>query len=189
MSIAAPHSPLILPEDYLSAEQAGAPKHEFLNGVVYAMAGGTQRHNEIAGNIFAALHSRLRGKPCRPYGSDMLVRVQAGDDLRFYYPDVSIICRPAGPEARFQENPSVVFEVLSDSTVRTDTGEKRMAYLTIPTLEALVLVDARKQEVTVWRRGAAGWAIEIFSEAGSTLAFVSADCALTVAEIYEGAGL
>src|SRR6202012_3635678 len=108
----------------------------------------------------------------------MAVPVQSGDDLRFYYPDVSIIRRPAGPEARFQENPNVVFEVLSDSTARTDTGEKRIAYLTIPTLEALVLVDSRKPEVTVWRRGADGWAIEIFSEAGSMLAF-GADCALT----------
>jgi Uma2 family endonuclease len=185
MSIAAPHSPLISPEEYLSGEEASAQKHEYLNGVVYAMAGGTQRHNKIAGNIFAALHNRLRGKPCHPYASDMLVRVQSGDDLRFYYPDVSIICRPAGPEARIQENPSVIFEVLSDSTARTDTGEKRMAYLTIPTLEALVLVDARKHEVTVWRHGADGWGIEVFTASGSTLAFSSADCALTLGEIYE----
>jgi Uma2 family endonuclease len=189
MNIAVPHSPLTSPEEYLSGEEAGAQRHECLNGVVCAMARATQRHNEIAGNIFAALHSRLRGKPCHPYGSDRLVRVQSGDDLRFYHPDVSIICRPAGPEARVQENPSVVFEVLSDSTARTDTGEKRMAYLTIPTLEALVLVDARKHEVTVWRRGADGWPIEVFTNPGSTLAFASADCALTIAEIYEGSDL
>ena len=189
MSIAAPHSPLISPEEYLSGEEAGAQKHEYLNGVVYAMAGGTQRHNEIAGNIFATLHSRLRGKPCRTYASDMLVRVQSGDDLRFYYPDVSIICRPAGAEARVQENPSVVFEVLSESTARTDTGERRMAYLTIATLEALVLVDARKREVTIWRRGVEGWALEVFAALAATLTFPSADCALTIAEIYEGTGL
>jgi Uma2 family endonuclease len=157
--------------------------------VVYAMAGGTERHSEIAVNILAALRGRLRGKPCRPYNSDLLIRVQSGDDLRFYYPDASIICRRAGPEARVQENPSVVFEVLSESTARTDTGEKRMAYLTISTLEALVLVDSRKREVTVWRRGAEGWAPGVFSAPDATLAFASADCALTIAEIYEETGL
>jgi Uma2 family endonuclease len=189
MSIAAPHSLLISPEEYLSGEEEGAQKHEYLNGLVYAMAGGTQRHNEISVNILAALHGRLRGKPCRPYGSDMLLRVRNGDDLRFYYPDVSIICRPAGAEERVQENPSVVFEALSESTARTDTGEKRMAYLAIPGLEALVLVDTRKREVTVWRRGVEGWAIEILAAPAATLAFSSADCALTIAEIYEGTGL
>jgi len=189
VSIVAPHSPLISPEEYLSGEEARAQKHEYLNGLVYATAGGTQLHSEIAGNILAALHGRLRGKPCRPYNSDMLVRVQSGDDLRFYYPDVSIICRPAGREMRVQENPSVVFEVLSESTARTDTGEKRMAYLTIPALEALVLVDARQREVTVWRRGAEGWAPEMFAAPAAALAFASADCALTIAEIYEGTGL
>jgi Uma2 family endonuclease len=143
MNIAVPHSPLTSPEEYLSGEEAGAQRHECLNGVVCAMARATQRHNEIAGNIFAALHSRLRGKPCHPYGSDRLVRVQSGDDLRFYHPDVSIICRPAGPEARVQEDPRVVFEVLSDSTARTDTGEKRMAYLTIP----------RSRPLSWWMRG------------------------------------
>src|ERR1700733_10708468 len=110
MSIAAPRSPLIPPEEYLLGEEAAAQKHEYLNGVVYAMAGGTERHSEISVNILAELHSGLRGKPCRPHNSDMLVRVQSGSDLRFYYPDASIICRPAGPEARVQENPSVVFE-------------------------------------------------------------------------------
>jgi len=189
VSIAAPQSPLISPEEYLLGEEAGAQKHEYLNGVVYAMAGATQGHDEIVGNIFAALHGRLRGKPCRPYTADMLVRVQVGNDLRFYYPDVSVICRPAGRETRVQENPSVVFEVLSESTARTDTGEKRMAYLTIPALEALVLVNARKREVTVWRRGAEGWAPEAIADSDATLAFASADCALTVAEIYEGTGL
>jgi len=189
MSIVAPNSPLISPEEYLLGEEAGAQKHEYLNGVVYAMAGGTERHSEIAVNVLAALHNRLRGKPCRPHNSDMLVRVQSGNDLRFYYPDASIICRPAGPEARVQENPSVVFEVLSESTARTDTGEKRMAYLAIPALEALVLVDAREREVTVWRRGAEGWAPEVFADPAATLTFASADCALTIAEIYEGTGL
>jgi Uma2 family endonuclease len=189
MSIAAPRSPLIPPEEYLRDEEAADQKHEYVNGVVYVREGCTQRHCEIVGNILGTLHRRLCGKRCRPFSSDMLVRVQSGDDLRLYYPDVSVICRLAGPEARVQENPSVVFEVFSGSTERTDTGEKRMAYLTIPALESLVLVDSRKREVTVWRRRADGWAAEVITDPAATLAFATADCALTVAEMYEETGL
>src|SRR3954451_8064900 len=121
MGIAAPRTPLVSAEEYLASGGASESKHEYLNGMVYGMAGATQRHNDIAGNVYAALHTQLRGHPCRPYGSDMLVRVEQGDDLRFYYPDVSIICRPAGPESRVQTEPSVIFEVLSESTARVDT--------------------------------------------------------------------
>jgi len=142
MSIALSQPPLVSPEDYLAEEAAASQKHEYLSGMVYAMAGATQRHDDLAMNIAAALHTRLRGRPDRPYGSGMLVRVERGSDLRFYYPDVSIICRPAGEEARVQTEPSVIFEVLSESTARIDTGEKRLAYLTIPMLEACVLMDS-----------------------------------------------
>lgn len=189
MSTAVQHAPLVSPEEYLAGEAASEIKHEYLNGVVYAMAGARQRHNDLASNILGFLHARLRGQPCRPYGSDMLVRVERGLDLRFYYPDVSIICRPAGPDARVQTQPSVIFEVLSESTARTDTGEKRMAYLTIPTLEAYVLVDSSERAVTVWRRTGEDWAPAVFTEPEATLVFTSADCALTVGEIYEGTGL
>jgi len=189
MTTAVQHAPLISPEEYLAAEVASECKHEYLNGMVYAMAGATQRHNDLATNILGTLHGRLRGRPCRPYGSDMLVRVERGLDLRFYYPDVSIICRPAGPKERVQSEPVVIFEVLSESTARTDTGEKRMAYLTIPTLEAYVLVDSDRREVTVWRQMADQWAPEVLTAPEAALEFASANCALSVGEIYEGTGL
>jgi Uma2 family endonuclease len=189
MSTAVQHAPLVSPEDYLAAEIERDRKHEFLNGVVYAMAGGTQRHSELAANIMGLLHAQLRGRSCRAYGSDMLVRVERGQDLRFYYPDVSIICRPAGPKARVQTEPSVIFEVLSESTERIDTGEKRMAYLTIPTLEAYVIVDTDRRELTVWRQTAGQWAPEVLTAADAVLEFASANCSLTVAEIYEGTDL
>jgi Uma2 family endonuclease len=183
------HAPLVAAEDYLAGELISEGRHEYLNGVVYAMAGGTERHSALAMNIAGTLHARLRGRPCRPYASDMLVRVQRGDDLRFYYPDVSIICHPAGPLARVQTEPAVIFEVLSESTARTDTGEKRMAYLTIPTLEAYVLVESAERIVTVWRRGGEGWAPEVFTAADAKISFAEAGCALTVGEIYEDTGL
>lgn len=189
MTPAVQHAPLISPEVYLEGELKSECKHEYLGGVVYAMAGGTECHAALAANILGTLYAQLRGRHCRPFGSDMLVRVQRGDDLRFYYPDVSIICRPAGPAARAQTEASVIFEVLSESTARTDTGEKRLAYLTIPTLEAYVLVDSTQREVTVWRRTAGTWTQEIFAQPTAMLSFHEADCALSVREIYEGTGL
>jgi Uma2 family endonuclease len=189
MSTAVPHGPLTSPDDYLAGEIASESKHEYLNGMVYAMAGATERHNDLATNILGTLHGRLRGHACRPYGSDMLVRVERGPDLRFYYPDVSIICRRAGPSALVQHEPSVVFEVLSESTARIDTGEKRMAYLTIPNLEAYVLVDSNHREVTVWRQSGGLWAPQVLTASDAVLDFASAGCSLSVAEIYEGTGL
>lgn len=195
MSFAAQNPPLVSEEEYLAGEIASEVKHEYLNGMVYAigtvvaMAGATQRHNDLAGNIYAALHNQLRGRSCRPYGSDMLVRVQRGDDLRFYYPDVSIICRPAGPESRVQSEPTVIFEVLSESTARIDTGEKRLAYLTIPTLEAYVLVDSTQRAVTVWRRAGEGWVPQVLTSTDAVLTFAEAGCALSVGDIYEATGL
>jgi Uma2 family endonuclease len=189
MAPAVQHAPLIPADEYLAGELKSESKHEYLNGVVYAMAGGTQRHSDLAANIIGTLHARLRGRACRPYGSDMLVRVQQGEDQRFYYPDASIVCRPAGPQARVQTEPAVIFEVLSETTARTDTGEKRLAYLTIPTLEAYVLVDSAQRAVTVWRRAGDAWAPEVFTDRSAKLFFRSADCTLAVEEIYEGTGL
>ena len=189
MSIAVQHAPLASADEYLAGEELAEQKHEYLNGAVYAMAGGTQRHSALAVNVVSLLHAQMRGKRCRPYNSDLLVRVRVADDLRFYYPDATIHCGTLQESVRVIDDPTVVFEVLSESTARTDTGEKRMAYLTIPTLEAYVLVDSAERAVTVWRQTGEGWAPEVFTQPETTLTFTSAGCALTVGEIYEGTGL
>ena len=189
MSIAVQHAPLVLPEEYLAGEELAEQKHEYLNGVVYATAGGTMRHSALAVRIVALLYPQLRGKNCQPYNSDLLVRIAIGDDLRFYYPDATIYRGPVDETARVIDDPSVVFEVLSESTARTDTGEKRMAYLTIPTLEAYVLVDSADREVTVWCKTGGNWSPEVFTRPEDTLTFASADCSLSVGEIYEGTGI
>lgn len=188
MSIAQRHA-LLSPEDFLLGEDGAPQKHEYLNGVVYAMAGGTIRHARISGNIFGALSVGLRGKRCQPFNSDLLTRVRQGDDLRFYYPDVSVVCESNALDERYQDKPVVIFEVLSESTARLDRGEKREAYLTIPSLRVLVLVETDTLAVTLWRRTGASWTQEHASAPADVLAFPEIECELPLAEIYEGSGL
>src|SRR5689334_4322435 len=82
----------ISPEDYLAGELESPIKHEYLNGIVYAMAGARNSHNKIVGNAFLAIGFALRGSKCRPWNSDTKVRVRTSGELRFYYPDASVIC-------------------------------------------------------------------------------------------------
>src|SRR5947209_12034009 len=89
---------LVSVEDYLDGELVSPVKHEYLAGVVYAMAGARNAHNIIAGNVFASLHARLRGRPCRPFNSDTKIRIRLPTHVRFYYADASVICRP-NPQA------------------------------------------------------------------------------------------
>src|SRR5713226_8672303 len=119
---------LISVEDYLAGELVSPIKHEYLGGVVYAMAGARNVHNLIASNTLVALGSRLRGRPCRPFNSDTKTRIRLPAQVRFYYPDVSVICRPNPQTESFQDEPVVLFEVLSRRTRRIDEGEKRDAY-------------------------------------------------------------
>src|SRR5579862_3723063 len=89
---------LVSVDDYLATELISPIKHEYLGGVVYAMAGARNAHNIITVNTLAALHTRLRGRPCRPFNSDTKIRVPLPAQVRLYYPDASVSSRP-GPQA------------------------------------------------------------------------------------------
>src|SRR5258708_4995558 len=122
---AVPKRNLISVEEYLAGELRSPVKHEYLGGVVYAMAGARNAHNIISGNCFGGLHGRLRGKRCRPFNSDTKIRVRLPNQVRFYYTDVSVVCRPNPQNDSFQDEPAVIFEVLSKGTRRIDEGEKK----------------------------------------------------------------
>jgi Uma2 family endonuclease len=184
MSAAAKLS-LISVEDYLKAELASPAKHEYLGGVIYAMAGARNVHNVIAGNVFAALHARLRGKPCRPFNSDTKIRLRLLTHFRFYYPDTSVVCRPNPPNDSFQDEPAVIVEVLSRSTRRTDEGEKKDGYLTIPSLGVYVLVEQESPAVVLFRRTPLGFVREVHEGIDGVLPLAEIDTVLPLAEIYE----
>ena len=173
-------------EDYLAGEEAGEIKHEYVGGVVYAMAGSTKEHNEIAQNIAFALRSHLKGKSSSVFISDIKVRLEAlGEDV-FYYPDVMVGCDPRDTQRLFLRYPKVLVEVSSPSTERLDRREKRLAYQTIETLEEYVIVAQDRMEVTIFRR-ANQWKAEIHARSEDLLTFKCLDLSLTLSAIYEGA--
>ncbi len=179
----------VTPEAYLASELKSPTKHEYVGGSVYAMAGTRNIHNVIAGNIFGSLGTRLRGKKCRPFNSDTKVRVRFPNHVRFYYPDVQVVCQPSSMEESFQDQPNVIVEVLSESTRRTDEGEKLDAYLTIPSLETYILVDSSNKEVVVEQRGSNGFQRSILIGDDGVVPLPCLGFDLPLAEIYEGVQL
>lgn len=139
--------------EYLALEEASVEKHEYCAGAILAMSGGTPEHALIKTNVVLAFGAALRGHPCRPFDSDLRVRVPA--TTLATYPDLTVIC---GPLLRDEEdrnaatNPTLLVEVLSPSTAGYDRGEKLDHYLRIPTLQEVVLVDYKRRHVDVYRR-------------------------------------
>jgi Uma2 family endonuclease len=184
MSTAQQHE-LISVEDYLAGELVSKVKHEYLGGFVYAMAGARNSHNMISGNIFGGLHTKLRGKKCRPYNSDTKIRVRLPLQTRFYYPDASVVCRSNPQSDSYQDEPVIVVEVLSRDTRRTDEGEKKDAYLTIPSVQAYLLVEQETVVVTVHRRTEQGFLREVYKGPEAVIPLPEVATDLSLAEIFE----
>ena len=173
--------------EYLAGEDLADVKHEYLGGTVHAMSGASNRHNLIASNALIFLGARLRGKSCRPFNSDTKVRIEYPDHTRFYYPDAMVVCHPNPLSDHYQEHPALIIEVLSDSTRRTDLREKRDAYLTIPSLKVLMLVEPDSASVIVHRRKPeGGFAIEQHDGMEAVIALDEIEAALPLSELYEG---
>lgn len=148
---------LLSAEEYIAGELKSEIRHEYLAGRVYAMAGASLAHNIIAGNFFRTLGNHLQGKPCLAFISDMKVHLRDRGDEWFYYPDVMVNCDPAGAKQYYCDTPSLIVEVLSPDTQRTDRREKWFAYQRLPSLHTYILADQEKRELTVYRRVGGEW--------------------------------
>lgn len=181
--------PLLSVADYLAAEERSTVRHEYIGGRLYAMAGSTAAHAAITLNIATALRRRLRsGGPCKTFVNDLKVQLRiAGEDL-FYYPDVLVTCHPLGARDQFTRFPTVIFEVLSETTELTDRREKLTNYRQSDTLEEYLLVDQYRREVTQHRRSEA-WAPLRFTAETAVIELSSLNISLPLAEIYEGVEL
>lgn len=134
-------------------------------------------------------YGSLRGKSCQPFNSDTKVRIEFPDHTRFYYPDAMVVCQTNPDTDHFQNLPVVIIEVLSESTRRTDLGEKRDAYLTIPSLKVLLLVDVDSPSVALYRRVAeGGFTIERHTGLDATIPLPEIESSLTLADLYERVG-
>jgi Uma2 family endonuclease len=151
---------------YLAAEEVSTTKHEYLRGEVYAMAGGTPEHAALMMAIGAELLLALRGRPCRVYGSELRIRIDATDLST--YPDVSVVCGPlitSTIDRNAATNPIVIVEVLSDSTEAYDRGEKFAHYRRLSSLREYILLSQHKPRIESYRKNEQG--IWMLAEAGA----------------------
>jgi Uma2 family endonuclease len=167
-------------EEYLAGEKIAVLKHEYVDGHIYAMAGAHSNHNSLAMNVSVAFSNHLKGKPCRAYMSDMKVRI--GNGSKYYYPDVLVNCPPVN--GYFTETPTIIVEVLSNSTRRIDETEKRMAYMQIETLEEYVLIAQDFVQIEVIRKSEGWKSAKYFL--GDEVTFTSIGLTLSVEAIYDG---
>ena len=176
---------LISVDDYLAAELNSPVKHEYLGGVVYAMAGARNAHTQIASKTLVALGVRLRGNKCRPFNSGSKIRVRYPTHVRFYYPDASVVCVQNPPDDSFQDPPALVAEVLSRSTRRIDEGEKKDAYLTVPSLSIYLLIEQDSPTVVAHRKTETGFVREVYEGLEAVIPMPEIGTELPLAEVYE----
>ncbi len=182
---------LISIDEYLKAEDLAEFKHEYFQGEIFAMAGTGIPHNEIFSNLFGEICIQLKGKSCRPYGSDM--RLHIPQNTLLTYPDISIYC---GEKANFEKNdrtflePTVLIEILSPSTKDYDRGGKFKLYRDIPTLREYVLVDSEAVSIEVFRINTSShWELEEYKLADQQLSIKSLEVTISLKEIYQYTGL
>jgi Uma2 family endonuclease len=179
--------PYITPEEYLAREGTAQTKSEYYDGVIVAMAGGSAEHDRVTGNIFASLHTQLAGTACEPFSSNMRVVVPACN--RYYYPDLSVACGGAKFEiisgVESLQNPTVIVEVLSETTERIDRGDKLLCYQTMPSLVLYAIVAQDKPVVQVYERQPdGGWRYLTYIDLNDTVELSAINCRITLREIY-----
>jgi Uma2 family endonuclease len=173
--------------EYLALEASSNVKHEFLDGQIYAMAGGTPEHAALAAAVIGLLFPALRGGRCRAHDADLRVRVPATGLST--YPDVTVVCGPRALDPGDHHavtNPTLVVEVLSRSTEDYDRGDKFEHYQHLPTLQQYVLVSYREPCVEVFTRAGGAWSAAI-ARAGDVADLASIGATLDVSELYAAA--
>jgi len=176
------------PAEYLQWEEQEEEKHEYEDGVVYAMAGASENHISIAINLTVILANHLRSGDCRLFPSDM--RLYIPSQNIYYYPDLLVTCDQRDRLHRNHKNyPCLIIEVLSESTEARDRGVKFAHYQTIESLQEYVLVSQSQQRVEVFRRcDRKLWLLQTFTT-GETVQLQSINLEIPIAEIYAGVEL
>lgn len=172
-------------DEYFDVEEMSEVRHEYFDGEIFAMSGGTLDHNQIAQNVASA----LRNERCRPYLADVRVSTPAG---LYTYPDVLVICgAPAYTSDRYPTltNPVVIAEVLSSSTRDYDSGQKFELYSEIPALRDYLLIDQYKIDVEHRFREGAQWQSKRYAGRDDLIALVGVEARLRLAAVYDLVGV
>lgn len=179
--------PYLTEEEYLAIERRAEYKSEYYQGEMFALAGASIKHNYIVANMLAGLHNALKEKTCSVFSSDLRVKVQAAG--LYTYPDVVVICGELLTDDTKRDtvlNPTLIVEVLSESTEAYDRGKKFEKYRLIPELREYVLVAQDRPHVEVFTRSDNGaqWMFRDATGTDAQLELASIDCTLSLADIY-----
>ena len=182
-------------EEYVEWEQTQLERHEFHDGEVLAMSGGSGEHSVINSNVGGELRQRLKGRPCTVFDSNIRVRQVSSRD--YVYPDVTVVCgrpefepqlKPSHVRHLTLTNPTLIVETLSESIKGYDRGDKFQKYLEIPTLRELVLIEQDRPRVDTYFRGDDGaWAFAYWTGLDAVARLRSLEIDLPLAEVYAGA--
>lgn len=177
-------SPHLTLEEYDQLEERSPVRHEYINGVLYAMSGASVAHNGVAGNLFAAFHAHLRGGPCRAFMADQQLHMKSDADEIIYYPDVMIACQRDDRTKNKIRNPKLIVEVLSPSTREIDRREKSLNYRRTASIEEYVIAAQDAHELVIHRR-TEHWQREVVAGPDGLAEFRSIGLSLPLAQIYE----
>ncbi|MEM7785578.1 MAG: Uma2 family endonuclease, partial [Planctomycetota bacterium] len=171
-------------------ETSAKHRHEYVFGEVYAMVGSTIAHSRITMNVSLSLGNQLAKNPCEVFGPDAKIKITSKRGVRFFYPDVSIVCDSNPDKELFQESPKVVIEVLSKSTRRQDLGDKKDGYLELPSLDTYICLEQSKQLAIVFQRTALGTFEELEYEGKDAFVLLpSIDGTLSLTDAYRNVEL
>jgi Uma2 family endonuclease len=181
--VALPDRILMSAEDYLAWEQMQQERHEYWDGEVLAMTGGTKRHNRVSSNCFKVLDNLLAERNCEVYISDVKVQVEA--NRKYFYPDVVVTCDKRDRDAQLVQYPCLIVEVLSPSTEAVDRGAKFKAYRQFTTLQDYVLIQPDQPIVEVFTRKEAGQWVLVEYGLEDVIELASVGGRVAVKELYD----
>lgn len=171
-------------EEYLLHEEQTGIKHEYIDGEIFAMSGGTENHSLITANTITELSLQLRGASCRVHTSDMRTKI---NDARFLYPDLSVVCG----EAKFVDekhtmltNPTLVVEVTSPTSINYDKGLKGDYYRSLPSLKAYLILDQSSVLAQLYSLQETGWLLRQYEKLDLMIPLPMISCELSLAEVY-----
>lgn len=167
-------------DQFLAWEERQEQRYEFDGFQPLAMAGGTAAHAAIQVNLITALRTSLRGKPCRPYGSELKIEV-AG---RIRYPEAFVVCTPVPPRLKVVTDPVVVFEVLSDGTANDDLVIKNAEYRATPSIQRYVILQQTHAGAIVFARKGEDWVTELLTGDEAMLRMPEIGIEVPLAELY-----